>query len=404
MHRRGFRFAVFQLLLVASITLSPVVLMSIIGIHTTQRGRIFPGIENPAVLWMVFSLSGVFFSLLIIIFIAFQTRKRILVQLRGILTETRGLAEDSRRYREPGFNIPEFDEISREIEKMLSLIHNRERELENQVRRHDAAHEKTVEQLHQTSNQLVISEKMAALGNLVSGVTHEINTPLGIGVTAASFMNERSRTIIREWDEQTLTQENLERFLKDAEETSRIIHTNLSQAARILVSLKQVATDQQLDEKREFNIGEYVQDILLSLKQPLKAGKHSARLLVDEPVFINSYPGTLTQIVNNLVLNSITHGFENTSGGEITIELTREGSEVIMRYSDNGRGLSDEEAHRVFDPFYTTRRGRGGTGLGMNIVYNLVVEKLSGTINVFSPEGGGAGFELTLPDLPEDTP
>ncbi|MCK5250676.1 MAG: HAMP domain-containing histidine kinase, partial [Spirochaetaceae bacterium] len=287
---------------------------------------------------------------------------------------------------------------------MMDALMNREESLrqlnktmEEKVNERTRVYEETIDTLRTARDQLLLTEKMAVLGTLVSSVAHEISTPLSIGVTAASFLNERTAGIYGDWDSQALTQENLEQFLKDSDEASRIIQINLDHAAKILSSLKQVAVDQQMDERREFELGSYLEDILLGLKHQLKSGKHRISAVTEGVVMVNTYPGAITQILNNLVFNSITHGFGGKEAGRIRISCREEGDEIFMIYEDDGRGLTEVEYRRIFDQFFTTRRGSGGTGLGMNIVHNLVTVKLLGQIEVSAPEGGGAGFTIRFP-------
>jgi len=300
--------------------------------------------------------------------------------------------------------IQEIDTLAHALNDMMDAVMNREESLrqlneslEDKVAERTRAHEETIETLRSARDQLMLSEKMSVLGSLVSGVAHEINTPLGIGVTAASFLSERTESIYRDWSERSLTQEDLEHFFKDTGEASAIIQKNLEHAARILNSLKRVAADQQMEECREFELGSYIEDIILSLKHQLKSGGHRIEFNPRCVVLVHICPGIITQILNNLVFNSVVHGFDGRTGGLIRIGCREENDEIILDYQDDGRGLTEEESQHIFDQFFTTRRDSGGTGLGMNIVLNLVTEKLKGKIRVTAPEGGGTGFTLRFP-------
>jgi signal transduction histidine kinase len=302
------------------------------------------------------------------------------------------------------FRIREIDYLNTAMCEMMDTITERENtlrlmnnSLEDLVEERTWAYQETIEKLRSTRDQLLLSERMAALGSLVSGIAHEINTPMSIGITAASYMNERTRNIMAEWDAQNLTREALEQYLRDTGESSGIVLANLDHAARIIKSLKQVAVDQQLDEHREFELVSYIKDIIMSLKHQLRPGKHQIALESGNPVLVDTYPGVITQVINNLVFNSITHGFGDREGGQIRISARDEGDDVILVYRDDGRGLAEDELKHIFEPFYTTRRGQGGTGLGMNIVQNLVRDKLKGSIEIAQPEGGGAGFVIRFP-------
>ena len=341
---------------------------------------------------------------IVIFFLSQLVKKHVSRPLIVLSERARGYTDGVPVLIREQFTIREIDDLARSMNDLMDTVMSREESLqrlneslEETVAERTRVLENTIENLQRAREQLLLSEKMAVLGSLVSGVAHEINTPLSIGVTAASFLNDRTRTLFGEWDEQALTKENLERFLKDSDEGSRIIQTNLDQATRIINSLKQVAVDQQVDEYREFELGSYIRDILLSLKHQLKTGKHIISSETDGVVMVKTYPGAITQILNNLVINSITHGFDNLDGGRININARKDDEEVVMYYSDNGRGLTEEESLRIFEQFYTTRRDRGGTGLGMKIVYDLISGKLGGSIEIRPPEEGGTGFMLKFP-------
>jgi signal transduction histidine kinase len=324
--------------------------------------------------------------------------------LKTMAERARGFSQGTRVLVQENYRISEIDYLNTAMCEMMDTITERENtlrlmndSLEDLVEERTRAYQETIEKLRSTRDQLLLSERMAALGSLVSGIAHEINTPMSIGITAASYMNERTRNIMAEWDAQNLTREALEQYLRDTGESSGIVLANLDHAARIIKSLKQVAVDQQLDEHREFDLVSYIKDIIMSLKHQLRPGKHQIALESGNPVLVDTYPGVITQVINNLVFNSITHGFGDREGGQIRISARDEGDDVILVYRDDGRGLAEDELKHIFEPFYTTRRGQGGTGLGMNIVQNLVRDKLKGSIEIAQPEGGGAGFVIRFP-------
>ncbi len=351
-------------------------------------------------------ISVLIFLLTVMPLILYYGHKNFITPLKVLSSRARTFADGSPVLIRDRYKIRELDDLAISVNDMMDAVTSREESLrllnetlEQKVRERTDAHEKTIETLQNARNQLLLTEKMAALGSLVSGVAHEINTPLSIGVTAASFLNERINSIYRDWDSQVLTQENLERFLKDSDEASSIVQNNLDHAAKILNSLKQVAVDQQLDERREFELGSYINDILLSLKHQLRPGKHQMKATSDGVILVYTFPGAIIQILNNLVFNSITHGFNQKEGGRINISSRVGNEEVIMVYEDNGRGLSNEEYERIFELYFTTRRGTGGSGLGMNIVFNLVTEKLNGQIEITPPANGGSGFTIRFPKI-----
>jgi len=359
--------------------------------------------NNRTLIWNLYLLI-VSLALIVVPLILFFIHRNAIIPLGDFSSRARTFSNGTPVVIRNKYFIREIDDLAHSLNDMMDAVMNREESLrllneslEEKVAERTRAHEDTIETLRSARDQLMLSEKMSVLGSLVSGVAHEINTPLGIGVTAASFLSERTDSIYKEWGEGTLTQEDMEHYFKDSDEASRIIQKNLEHAARILNSLKRVAVDQQMDECREFELGSYIEDIILSLKHQLKSGGHRIDFQPRCVALVNISPGIITQILNNLVFNSVVHGFDGKSGGLIRIGCREEQDQIVMSYEDDGRGLTEEESRHIFDQFFTTRRDSGGTGLGMNIVLNLITGKLKGQIQVNTPEGGGTGFTLRFP-------
>ncbi len=257
--------------------------------------------------------------------------------------------------------------------------------------------EKTLLELQQAEAQLIQTEKMAALGGLVAGIAHEINTPIGIGVTAASLLMEKTEAFSALSKTGTMKRSDLERFLDIAQQSSRMALTNLNRAAELIQSFKQVAVDQSSESKRVFNVKLYLEEILLQLSPKLRATPHHIVVECDRSLTFNSYPGAFSQIVTNLVLNSLLHAFAPDQSGAITLTARRSHTHLLFEYADNGSGIAPPHLDKIFDPFFTTKRGQGGSGLGLHIVYNLVTQKLGGTIQCESQPGHGTKFIITLP-------
>ncbi|MCP4750801.1 MAG: hybrid sensor histidine kinase/response regulator [Proteobacteria bacterium] len=257
-------------------------------------------------------------------------------------------------------------------------------------------------QLKKTRSQLVESEKMAALGGLVAGVAHEINTPVGIAVTAASHLDEKSREIADTFHSGAMKRSDLEKYLRISTDSSRMILSNLKRAADIIQSFKQVAVDQSSEERRIFKLKEYIEDVLLSLRPRLKKTKHEVTITCPDDLELDSFPGAFSQIVTNLVMNSLIHGFDNKEDGEIALEVSDEGNTVQFRYDDDGKGMDKEQIEKVFDPFFTTKRSSGGSGLGMHVVYNLVTQTLKGQIECRSELDQGTTFFIRIPKREEN--
>ncbi|HEY9635478.1 MAG TPA: hybrid sensor histidine kinase/response regulator [Coleofasciculaceae cyanobacterium] len=256
---------------------------------------------------------------------------------------------------------------------------------------------KTLKQLKITQTQLIESEKMAALGNLVAGVAHEINTPLGISVTAASVLSEDTTKFSNTYRSGKIKRSDLETFLDTATESSRLLLANLGRAVNLIQSFKQVAVDQSSEAKRDFKIKEYLEEIMLSLIGELKKIKYTIKITGDENLTLHSYPGALSQIVTNLVMNSLIHAYDEADSGQIFMDFKVEGERFILQYADDGKGINPENLSKIFNPFFTTNRMQGSTGLGLHIVYNLVIQKFKGTIQCESKVGTGTTFIITLP-------
>lgn len=273
-------------------------------------------------------------------------------------------------------------------------------ELEARVEARTAELRQSLDELRAAQAQLVQSEKMAALGSLVAGIAHEINTPLGIGVTAASHVELTVRALNERFARGELTRQDMEGFLGSATEACEMVLANLQRAADLVRSFKQVAVDQSSGERRRFSLKPYLEEVLRSLGPQLRRTRHEVLLDCPANLEIDSYPGAYSQVVTNLVLNSLSHGFDGVEQGRIEIEVRREGESLRLRYRDNGRGIAPEHLPRIFDPFFTTRRGLGGSGLGLHVVYNLVTQTLGGTIECRSAPGEGVSFEIDLPLRP----
>ncbi len=261
---------------------------------------------------------------------------------------------------------------------------------------------RTLEMLKETQEKLIQSEKMSALGGLVAGISHEINTPLGISVTAASHLDRITKDLSELYNSKNMKRSDFEKYLSTARETSDIILNNLKRGHELIMSFKQVAVDQFSEEKRKFNISQYINQTLLSLKPALKKAEHNVEVNCPAGLEIYSYPGALYQILTNFIMNSIIHAYDKGAKGNILIELTRNKNNIVLKYSDDGKGISRSIIDKIYDPFFTTNRGHGGTGLGLHIVYNLVAQKLNGSIKCESAPGRGTAFTVIFPAGPHD--
>ncbi|MDZ7961572.1 MAG: ATP-binding sensor histidine kinase [Aulosira sp. DedQUE10] len=261
-----------------------------------------------------------------------------------------------------------------------------------------------LEELKTTQDQLVESKKMAALGSLVAGVAHEVNTPVGTSITLVSTLIDKTTTLMATVEQGQLKRADLANYLNIAKECGDIILTNLNSAAELVQSFKQVAVDQTNLEQRTIKVKFYLEETLFSLAPNLRQTLHTVTITGDDTVTISTYPGALAQVVTNLVMNSLMHAYQPEQAGQMYFEVLQQADQVIIQYRDDGCGVPEEHLSRIFEPFFTTARHRGGTGLGLHIVYNLVTQKLRGTINVQSEVGMGTLFIVTLPLEPQVTP
>ncbi len=257
----------------------------------------------------------------------------------------------------------------------------------------------TIDQLTQTQQQLVESEKLAALGGLVAGVAHEINTPLGIGVTAASFLDAEVRRLDKLLQENTLSKSDLESFSRNATESSQLILRNLNRADKLVRSFKQVAVDQSSEESRVINLRSYVEEVLISLQPAIKKTPHEVHLYCQEVLVFETYPGAIYQILVNLLMNALLHAFPNDKKGKIDILISLDHDIALIEFRDSGVGMPEDIRRRVFDPFFTTKRGQGGSGLGLHIAWNLATQLLGGSLSCESEVGKGSSFYIRIPTI-----
>lgn len=277
--------------------------------------------------------------------------------------------------------------------KLELLVEKRTAQLAEQ----NQALELSYQRLQQTQQQLITQEKMASLGGLVAGVAHEINTPLGICVTATSHLQTEQAEIAAAFANRTMLQSQFNRFMQHLSEGLKILQVNTQRAADLVNSFKQVSVDQSNDSYREFELCQYLNDVLLSLRSRLKQQHCQLYFDCPQPTIMYSDPGAIAQVLTNLVLNALIHGLDEHPAPQIRLQVEDTPSEVMLHFSDNGKGMAEEELKQLFDPFFTTKRHQGGSGLGAHIVYNLVTVRLQGAISVTSQPGKGVHYLLRLP-------
>jgi len=289
-----------------------------------------------------------------------------------------------------------FNLMGQELEKNKNELESRVQQRTHELSNSNSDLNQTLSSLKKTQQQLVESEKMASLGGLVAGVAHEINTPIGIGVTASTHFSSLNKSLHEKLDSNTLKKSDLETYIKETEEAGEIILNNLTRAANLIKSFKQIAVDQTHENHRIINIRQYIDECLLSLKPALKKTDIQVEVICDKDIHINCNPGHFSQIITNLLMNSIKHAYEAQQKGLIKLEIQQQDNHALFHYSDDGKGISEQELSKIFDPFFTTARKSGGTGLGLSTVYNIIVQNMKGSIRCESQLGLGIHFYIDI--------
>jgi PAS domain S-box-containing protein len=287
-----------------------------------------------------------------------------------------------------------------DIENIVTValdIGERKRSEQEMRKARDSA-EAALRNLRETQNSLIEAEKLAALGRLVAGVAHEVNNPVGISLTVASALERKTATFASQVERGDVRRSSLNEFLATTADASSQLVANLNRAAELIQSFKQVAADRNYSDQRSFDLGDLTEQVVMSLRPGLR--KHNLTLNVDcEPdLIMNSYPGPYGQVLTNLFLNAVAHAFPDGKAGEVDIKVHAAGKDnVEVVFSDNGCGMSLDVRRRAFDPFFTTRRDQGGTGLGLHIVYSIITTRLGGRLNLESEPGRGTRIHIILP-------
>jgi len=324
-----------------------------------------------------------------------------LKQLRDRLNElaTRGSEEvdelPEKRRDELGDVIRGFNAILRRVKAVIA----RTREAEDEARGAAQETAQAMNELRQAQESLLQAERLASLGSLVAGVAHEINTPVGIALTSASVLTEATEEIHAAVTAGAVKKSEILRYIDTAGESARLIMNNAYRAAHLIHSFKQIAVDQVSEARRRFELREYIGEVVSSLQPRLKKTRLDVAIDCPPDVVLDSYPGALAQVITNLTLNCVDHAFAPEQQGQIAIRVRPRGEWIELAVTDDGAGIPADLLDKVFDPFVTTRRGQGGTGLGLNIVYNLVVKQFAGSIAVHSVPGQGASFVLQMPRI-----
>jgi PAS domain S-box-containing protein len=276
---------------------------------------------------------------------------------------------------------------------------------EREVRRARDAAEAALQNLRETQNWLIEAEKLAALGRLVAGVAHEINNPLGTSLTVASSLERKTKLFAAETVQGTLRRSSLNEFVDAVRDASAQLQESLNRAAGLIHSFKQVASDRNNSDLRAFDLGDLTKQVAMGLRPALPKHGVALNVVCEQGLSISSYPGSYGQVLTNLFLNSIAHAFPDGQQGNIAIKVSASGADdVEIIFSDDGCGMSPDVRRQAFDPFFTTRRHQGCTGLGLHIVYSVVTDRLGGQLRLSSEPGEGTDIRIILPrQMPDRT-
>jgi len=257
--------------------------------------------------------------------------------------------------------------------------------------------EYSLKELRKTQDQLIMREKHAAMGELVAGVAHEINTPLGVSITANSYLSNISSSLTSKLENQMLKKSELDEGLNNIFESSEIVTFNLKRASELINSFKMLSSDQHFEEKKEINLKEYMDYIIRAVSPTYRGTTHKIVSNIEDSINITTYPGELSQVITNLLINSLVHGFEDLEDGNVVINGLVDESNLIIDYFDSGKGIPKDISEKVFTPFFTTKRNFGNTGLGLNIAFNIVTQQLKGTISLKYDIDVGVHFQIVMP-------
>ena len=357
--------------------------------------------ENESRLLITILISQLVFTVALM---SFSLRRRVINPLNQLEVAAAGIATGDLRTSIPSQKNDEFGALSKQLEKMRGSLESSFSTLEERVRERTAdlvdvnvELKETLDQLQHAQGNLVQSEKLAALGSLVAGVSHELNTPIGNGLTVASSMQD-STSQAQKLMESGITRTALVDYLNDMEEGSSLAVASLERASELVAGFKQVAMDRTSEQRREFNLASVLREVTLTSSPAFKNTPYITEVICDEEIHLDSFPGPLGQIITNLLNNALIHAFDGATKGNIMIYGEFLDSEnVQMRICDDGCGISPENITRIFDPFFTTKLGAGGNGLGMHIVHNIVSGMLGGVIKVESELGRGTTFIIDMP-------
>lgn len=358
-------------------------------------------------------LAVIIFAQLVVslVTLSWVLHKRVLSPVKKLGVAASGIAKGDLKTAIPRLKNDEFGDLSQQLEMMRGVLEANFTELEQRVDERttelksvNTALRGTLDQLRMAQDNLIQQEKLAALGALVAGVAHELNTPIGNGLTVSTSLCESCVTIKKDMRE-GLTRSALEKFIRDMDEGTQLVNRNLEKASELVSSFKQVAVDRTSVQRRRFSLLSFLSETRLTVSPIFKRTPYEVVIDAPDDIQIESYPGPLGQVITNLLNNAVVHAFAGRDHGKVTLRARAVADEVELAVEDDGCGIPPEHHARIYDPFFTTKLGEGGNGLGMHIVHNIVTGMLGGSIKLSSTVGMGTCFTLRLPLVaPADDP
>lgn len=368
--------------------------------------------DNVNLIMVITTLSGIALIIVLLtytkqsIFIPINTIAAIISRLRK--GERNFSIKDSGRNDEMGKVIGDLKQFQIELIELDDLRDQEQQMRDNLANERDKAQEAlskleltqdrlgALERVKLAEDKLAASEKLASLGSLVAGVAHEVNTPLGVGVTMSTTLEHQVQVFVDSMKSGQVKKSDLEVFENNTQKSFKLLVSALEQASHLISNFKQVAVDQTSSKRRDFNVYKTLEEVLSTLHHQVRHTNIKCEIQGDKSLVMDSFPGPLGQVITNLFSNAVAHAFENKDDGEININYEQSSDNLVLSFNDNGCGIPSTNLKRIYEPFYTTKLGRGGSGLGLNIVHNIVTGLLAGSINVSSSETGTV-FTIIIP-------
>lgn len=354
--------------------------------------------EIRKIAWLIIGILGLIFMATLVLI--HWTVKRTMEPFQNVLTFAKDIAAGELSKNIPESYMERADEmgaLSKSFQIIIDAFRNENIVLEQKITEKN-------EELQQQYTFILEAEKAASLGHLVAGVAHEINTPVGVSLSTASYLKKVNDEHRQRLAAGQMNKENLKELMSVIDESARLLNTNLERAADLVKSFKQLAVDQSSGLQEQFELKDNIDSVILSLLHEYKHMPVKIENRCPEQVYLNTYPGALSQIFTNLIINSLHHGLKTTSDGLIEIDASVKPDWIILTYRDNGIGISEKNLKKIYEPFFTTKRHDGNSGLGMHIVMSLVTQKLKGNIRCESKEGEGVTFIMEFPRMLSGSP